>query len=192
MGLVYKKCPSCGSKNSAKIVYGMPSYELYEKAHKGKVVLGGCCIMEAAPQYFCKDCSYEWNKNEVIYNAYNSISNVKAYVGGYSGPNYEVELDFENKKLIWIKKVNLEEIEDSVKKAIDLDKHKYIIENLKIIKLLGWKRNYEDPGVCDGTQWSIDIKSDGKVIHKSGSNNYPRTWDMFCSLIEEVTGKAFG
>jgi hypothetical protein len=192
MSLVYKKCPSCGSKNSAKIVYGMPSYELYEEAHKGKVALGGCCIMEDAPQYFCRDCKYEWNKNEVIDNAYSSISNIKVYVGGYFGPNYEIELDFENNKLIWIEKANLEEIEDSVTKAIDLDEHNYIIENLKIIKLLGWKRSYKDPGVCDGTQWSIDIKSDGKTIHKSGSNNYPRTWDIFCSLIEEVTGKAFG
>lgn len=191
MGLVYKKCPSCGSKNVVKIVYGMPSYELYEEAEQGKVVLGGCCIMEDAPQYFCKDCNYEWNKNQVIDNAYKSISSIRAYIGGYCGPCYEVELDFENNKLIWIEKANLDETEDSITKPIDLDKHNYIIENLKTINLLGWKANYKDPGVCDGTQWSIDIKSDGKTIHKSGSNNYPITWDMFCSLIEEITGKAF-
>jgi hypothetical protein len=192
MSLVYKKCSSCGSKNSAKIVYGMPSYELYEEAEQGKVALGGCCIMEDAPQYFCKDCNYKWNKNEVIDNVYRSISNIKVYVGGYFGPCYEVELDFENKQLIWIKKANLDEIEDSVKKAIDLDEYDNIIEQLKVINLLGWKADYKDPGFCDGTQWSIDIKKHGKTIHKSGSNNYPITWDMFCSFIEEITERTFG
>jgi hypothetical protein len=192
MSLVYKKCPSCGSKNSAKIVYGMPSYELYEEIEQGKVVLGGCCIMEYAPQYFCKDCKYEWNKNEVIDNAYRSISNIKAYVGGYSGPNYEVELDFENKQLIWNGKGNLDETEESVIKTMDVDEYNNIIEELKIINLLNWKANYIDPGVLDGTQWSVEIQTDERMIRKSGSNRYPRTWNKFCSLIEKITGKAFG
>ena len=191
MSLVYKKCPSCKSRNAVKIAYGMPTSELYEEYLKGKVVLGGCCVVEGGPEYFCKDCNYEWNKDEVIDNAYGSISNIKAYVGGFFGPNYEVELDFENNKLIWNEKTNLVDIEDSVTKDIDLEQYNYIIGNLKFIKLLGWKRNYIDPGICDGTQWSIDIKSGDKTIHKSGSNNYPRTWEMFCRLIEEITGKKF-
>jgi len=40
----YKKCPKCGSKNSVKIVYGMPSFKLFQEAEAGKVKLGGCCI----------------------------------------------------------------------------------------------------------------------------------------------------
>jgi predicted nucleic-acid-binding Zn-ribbon protein len=31
----YKKCPKCGSKNSVKIVYGMPGFELFQEAEAG-------------------------------------------------------------------------------------------------------------------------------------------------------------
>lgn len=58
----YKKCPKCGSRNSVKIVYGMPSYELFQKAEAGKVKLGGCIIEKDSPEYFCKDCEHEWSK----------------------------------------------------------------------------------------------------------------------------------
>lgn len=39
------KCPKCGGK-VVPIVYGMPAPELYEKAQRKEVVLGGCCITE--------------------------------------------------------------------------------------------------------------------------------------------------
>ena len=59
----YKQCPKCGSKNSGEIIYGMPSYELFQEAEAGKVKLGGCCIGENDPDYFCKDCGHEWSWN---------------------------------------------------------------------------------------------------------------------------------
>jgi len=69
----YKQCPKCGSKNSVKIVYGMPSHELFQEAEAGKVKLGGCCIIEGGPEYFCKDCENEWNKEQAIDAAYGKI-----------------------------------------------------------------------------------------------------------------------
>lgn len=61
MGDVMKKtCPKCKSKNVRKIMYGYPSYEAFEKAEAGKIVLGGCCISPDNPDYGCLDCKHQW------------------------------------------------------------------------------------------------------------------------------------
>lgn len=51
----------------------MPSHELFQEAEAGKVKLGGCCIIEGGPEYFCKDCENEWNKEQAIDAAYGKI-----------------------------------------------------------------------------------------------------------------------
>ena len=50
-----KKCPKCNNK-LLKVVYGMPSHELFEAAERGEVILGGCCISGDDPAYYCKKC----------------------------------------------------------------------------------------------------------------------------------------
>ena len=57
------KCPKCGGK-VVPIVYGMPAYELYEKAQRKEVVLGGCCRnMDGDPQWACCECEQQfWKK----------------------------------------------------------------------------------------------------------------------------------
>jgi hypothetical protein len=53
-----KKCPRCGSRDIAAILYGMPVFddELRSKIDAGKLRLGGCCSGEPAPKYFCNGC----------------------------------------------------------------------------------------------------------------------------------------
>lgn len=54
-------CPKCGGK-VVPIVYGMPMEELQEKADRGEVILGGCCIAcdengkQIDPKWWCVDC----------------------------------------------------------------------------------------------------------------------------------------
>jgi len=98
----YKKCPECGSKNSVKIVYGMPSFKLFQEAEAGKVKLGGCCIIEGGPEYHCKDCNNEWNREQVLDIAYGQIRGLKASVGGYFGGYYHVTIDLTNLKTMWL------------------------------------------------------------------------------------------
>ena len=40
------KCPQCGSKNTAEIIYGypVPDEAFHKKLDEGKIALGGCCI----------------------------------------------------------------------------------------------------------------------------------------------------
>jgi len=60
MGGKSRRCPACGSTKTVEIVYGMPSYNLYLEEKAGKIKLGGCCIDETSPAYYCKDCGCEF------------------------------------------------------------------------------------------------------------------------------------
>ena len=56
------KCPKCESDNIARYQYGMPVMDpdMERDIEKGKVVLGGCCIMDDDPDRHCNDCDYDW------------------------------------------------------------------------------------------------------------------------------------
>lgn len=79
----------------------MPCSEFFEEAEQGKVKLGGCVIIDGCPEYSCKDCNHEWNKQQVIDNVYGKIISVEASIGGFFGPNYGVSLDLKNSQIIW-------------------------------------------------------------------------------------------
>lgn len=53
------KCPKCGSKESARILYGMPAFseELEKKLNNKELFLGGCCISSVDPKYHCNSCN---------------------------------------------------------------------------------------------------------------------------------------
>jgi hypothetical protein len=54
-------CPKCGSnKDVMKIIYGLPSDALMEKANKGLVHLGGCVVSDCSPVYYCKKDDLEF------------------------------------------------------------------------------------------------------------------------------------
>ena len=165
MGIIYKQCPRCGSKNSIRIVYGYPSHELFNEAEAGKVKLGGCCIFEGSPEYFCKDCEHEWNREQAIDAAYNKITTIKASVGGFFGGYYNVEIDLVNLKTLWSQWGGGAE-EESINKTIRESTANKFVEQLKMVDLLNWKAKYIEPEVCDGTQWSVEIMADGRTIKK--------------------------
>ena len=116
MAITYKKCPQCGSKNSVKIVYGMPNYKLGLEAEAGKVKLGGCNITLGSAEYFCKDCGHEWNREQAIDEAYDKIKAIKASVGGYFGGYYDVTIDLTHLETTW--SFIEGELEETSKKSI--------------------------------------------------------------------------
>jgi len=58
------KCQCCSNGSVVKIVYGMPSPELFEKAERKEVVLGGCCINldGSDPDWECTECGQRYKK----------------------------------------------------------------------------------------------------------------------------------
>ena len=53
-------CPNCRSKNVISIIYGLPTEDIGKEAEEGKVKLGGCCVTDNDPEWYCKDCEIEW------------------------------------------------------------------------------------------------------------------------------------
>ena len=53
------------------------------------------------------------------------------------------------------------------------------LEGLAELHIGEWKKNYVNPLVLDGTQWSIDIEYEGdrKPVHIYGSNAFPYNFD---------------
>jgi hypothetical protein len=56
------RCPSCGGRRVAEILYGLPAFdeELDRNLRAGHIVLGGCCVSDRMPQWRCGKCSHEW------------------------------------------------------------------------------------------------------------------------------------
>ena len=48
--------PVCGSTRVVKIAYGLPGPELAAAAQRGEVALGGCCVSDYDPRWYCADC----------------------------------------------------------------------------------------------------------------------------------------
>ncbi|MEK5428811.1 hypothetical protein [Cytobacillus sp. FSL R7-0680] len=189
MAINYKQCPGCGSKNTIKFLYGMPTQEALQKADAGEIKLGGCCIIVGGPEYFCKDCENEWNREQAVDAEYAKINGIKASVGGYFEGYYNVEVNLTTHQVSWNFWVGGEE--ETIQKAIRPATAKKFIEELKLINLLDWNAKYIEPGVLDGTHWSVKVIRDGRNINKHGDNKFPNVWDAFCKLIRKITGQVF-
>ena len=58
---------------------------------------------------------------------------------------------------------------------------------LSKLKIDGWKKEFVDPGILDGTQWELEYKEQGKRCrHIYGSNDYPECWNDFIEAIGDV------
>jgi hypothetical protein len=55
------KCPNCGGKKVASILWGMPAYseELQRDIAEGKIIIGGCCVSDDDPKWQCAECGAE-------------------------------------------------------------------------------------------------------------------------------------
>jgi len=168
---------------------GITSYELSLEAKAGKVKLGGCVEIIGNAEYFCKDCGHEWNRAQAIDEAYRKLKTIIASVGGYFGGYYEVIIDLTNLETTW--RFNEGGTEETSKKTIRVSTAQAFIEELKMINLLNWKPKYIETGVCDGTQWSVEILTDGRTIKKYGDNQFPEEWELFCRLIRRTTNRKF-
>lgn len=167
----------------------MPTQEVFQKEETGEIKLGGNSIIEGRPKYSCKDCEHEWNKEQAIEAAYDKIKGFKASVGGYFDGYYNVEINLTTYQVLWSYWVGGDE--ETIQKTVLPATAKRFIEELKLINLLDWKAKYIEPGVLDGTHWSVEVIRDGRNINKHGNNKFPDEWDAFCKLISRFIGKKF-
>ena len=189
MAINYKQCLKCGSKNTINILYGMPTQEASQKAEAGEIKLGGCCLIVGGPEYFCKDCDHEWNREEALVAAYDKIKGLKVAVGGFFNGYNNVDVNLSTLQVSWSHSLYGEE--ETTQKSLSPATAEKFIEELKMVNLLNWKAKYIDPLVLDGTHWSVEIIRNGRNINKYGDNKFPDEWDNFCNLISRMIGKEF-
>jgi len=67
-------CPHCGSTDIGEYLYGLPIMEkLEDEINSGEIILGGCCINEDSPKYYCYHCEkdfgiyYKRKKSKIDY-----------------------------------------------------------------------------------------------------------------------------
>lgn len=48
-------CERCGAMLTP-IVYGYPTFDTFEAAERGEVVLGGCVVWDGQPRNVCRSC----------------------------------------------------------------------------------------------------------------------------------------
>ena len=124
------------------------------------------------------------------------IDNIKklyASVGGYMGYSFAVEINFQ--KALVEYKVFDRGYEPKSTETVKLSKIKIanFLKTLNTIKITEWKERYPNPGIMDGTNWSVDINfNNNKKLISSGDNAFARQWKTFCNGIQELIGKDFG
>ena len=172
-------CPQCGSDKVVPVIYGMPTSELDDDEKAGKVRLGGCCVSLDSPDLACNNCGLKWSDQDHGCRDYNDIKNIHAYVGGYVGFKYEIEIDFINGKTLWRKSESYSVEEEKEKRFNKKDLNKFVA-GLEKCNLFNWRYEYYCPA-CDGTQWNVEINFENMAMIKTGSNDYPGQWGEFCS-----------
>jgi hypothetical protein len=132
-------------------------------------------------------------------------------IGGFFGPCYEVTLKKGRLTYTYLQsrhscsqellpQPHREEIQPSVKQWATFRR------SLDRLEVWCWQPEYSDPGVCDGTGWSVEIAYSDRSIVSSGNNCFPgwdgralpstadetdNTFEKFCRAVARLIGRKF-
>lgn len=202
-----KKCPACGSLNTVKIIYGLPTPETIEAVYRGECVIGGCCVSDIDPKRHCKSCGQEFGGGR-LYPLF-EMTSFEFYVGGYFGPSHHLYIDGKRKnKLIRYAKtqggmyVDLKHPKNPINfhpevllKEIPLPSEKWLsfIKDLSTLEIPCWNDEYNNVAILDGTQWELIIRLPNRItFRKNGSNSYPPYWNKFTKILKKYVGEDIG
>ena len=202
------KCPFCGSKYTARIIYEVSALgeELQERLDEGKIALGGCCIrsvpvngepVQTDPARVCNDCKIKFGTPPLIIAKDMSsaedyrdiVTSIRFSVGGFFDGNTEITIT-KNDKGASVK-VNKFPYGEPVPKdrQITLGKWNKILNKLySQMYLHEWKNSFVNPCALDGTSWEMQIKLTGnRERNYYGSNAYPPYWPELTKIFQEFS-----
>ena len=169
-------CPKCGSKNTAPIIYGMPTEELFEESEKNKVILGGCCITECDDDYGCCDCGFEWSKDSLGIQYVKKIR-IKIWNNGLCRVNelkkhvYDIYPDGKVKYCVYVGDSTKS---DEVRECFVFPE---VVNKLhkEIQHIMSSNKGMLSVNVCDGSSYSLSIsyKDNRKTKIEGGIVDYP-------------------
>ncbi len=207
------KCPFCGSTDTARILYGLPAFNdaMEKKLNEGKLILGGCCIqtvnvndtnVQVDPARKCNKCRKKFGTPPVLISKDRKsgewyrdiITSVTFEVGGYFGGYTKTLVSkIYNGALVLVTKPYEDESTATTLKITPKRWNKLIDKLYEHMFVHEWKKKYVDPGVLDGTQWSLDVEmTDGRKCSYHGSNEFPPYWEELVKAFKEVSYKKGG
>lgn len=189
---IFKTCPRCLSTKVIKFVYGFPGVKLFELHEQGKVKIGGCCLEPDNPDFYCKDCEYEWTKQQATDAFYSYIKAIDLDIGGHDTDLVKININLIEKTIVT--QLLRSRDESPYSYPLNDDNFLMLINALKYeIKILNWKRNYVKSEILDGVQWNMIITFTNalKPIEIYGSNDFPNEWDTLSLILSKLIPKKF-
>lgn len=182
-----RKCPKCGSRRIARILYGMPAFDekMAQQLKEEKLYLGGCCVSVAQPEYHCFGCKKDVGSPPILISKRGTedyrdiVTALRFSDGGFFCGHQEVVIRKEHDKLLLEVIPGFEKPEGFLQREMTEEEWNALIDRLFCkLYLHEWKKNYVDYDVLDGEQWELEIKlSGGRVRNYSGSNAFPPYWN---------------
>ena len=147
----------------------------------------------AAAKKALEDKGYEYKKtrkdiaSEIFVANIPSIEKITFSLGGYFGGYDICSIIFDGDKVVLSKSHSYSPEEASnIQPGVTKDDFLNLLNDLHIEE---WKKKYDDPFTCDGTQWKLSfLYSHGQPsVEFWGSNKYPYNFDNLTSLFKLKT-----
>jgi len=101
-----------------------------------------------------------------------SIEELEFFIGGYAGTSYKVSI--KGNAASFIRYYGAPEQDGWSEVQLNKERISAFMVALNEVGVLKWKKQYDDPGMLDGTQWELEIKyNEGAAFKAYGSNAYP-------------------
>ncbi len=192
------KCPKCGSRKLAPILYGMPAFdeEMRQKLDNKELILGGCCITGADPQYHCFGCSRDVCRPPVLRTGHGKedYRDIVTSVRFFRWPPEDTSLSVVIKKLgektFYIEASSTDGfIHRGVK---DAEWKRLLNTMYGKLYLHEWKKRYEDSDAKDGEEWLLETTlAEGRIRTYKGYGAYPPYWKELLETFKPFLRKPY-
>ena len=194
------KCPRCGSRRVAPILYGMPALdeEMEAKLAHKELYLGGCMVDDMDPEYHCFNCNKDICTPPKLLskNGLEDYRDIVTSIHFRSRDLFDGNDDVLIRKAgnkITVKAYHSEEDEEGIlheggvgECSISEEKWRSILDELYCNQHLHeWKKHYAGAARRVGDHWELDIRLTDKRVRKySGDDEQAPYWKELRAVLE--------
>ena len=181
------RCPRCGCKVYAPIVYGMPVMDdLLGALDRKELALGNGFGVPNSPKYECHDCGFRYGSAPLYIKEDLTPEDLEPFLD-YRTETTSFHYHFQISRSPDFAEITIEKAENDIliritplgafervaEQSISENKWDEFLETIFSKLLLHeWGEEYCDANVLDGTQWTITYIFAGKTLEICGSNMF--------------------
>lgn len=110
---------------------------------------------------------------------------LRAFIGGYFGRSYTVELY--DSAIRYRSRERDRLLSDETLEPTDQEWSEFR-EALDSLEVWGWCSNYSDPRTTDGTSWAFETSWGDETVSSGGSNGFPSRFESLLGAISQLLG----